>query len=64
VENEDQWNLWGLYRSLIANMVTGVTEGYTTKLHIIGVGYNAQVQGNKIVLSLGYSHKVPFDLPT
>lgn len=64
VENEDQWNLWGLYRSLIANMVTGVTEGYTTKLHIIGVGYNAQVQGNKIILSLGYSHKVPFDLPT
>lgn len=63
VDNEDQWNLWGLYRSLIANMVTWVTEWYTTKLHIIGVGYNAQVQGNKIVLSLGYSHKINFDLP-
>jgi large subunit ribosomal protein L6 len=64
VENEDQWNLWGLYRSLVANMITWVTEWYTTKLHIIGVGYNAQVQGNKIVLSLWYSHKINFDLPT
>lgn len=63
VDSEEKWNLWGLYRSLVANMVAGVTEGYERKLHIIWVGYSAQVQGNKIVLSLWYSHKINFDLP-
>jgi len=55
--------LHGLSRNLIANMVTGVTTGYQRVLEIVGVGYRAQVQGNKIVLSLGYSHPIEFNLP-
>ena len=51
-------SLHGLTRTLIHNMVVGVTEGYTKKLEINGVGYRAQKQGNKLVLSLGYSHPV------
>ncbi len=54
---------WGLVRSILDNMVTGVAEGYTRVLEITGVGYRAQVQGEKIVLSLGYSHPVEFQLP-
>ena len=50
--------LHGLTRSLIANMVTGVTEGFEKKLEINGVGYRAAKQGNKLVLTLGYSHPV------
>ena len=52
--------LHGLSRTLINNMVIGVTEGYSKKLEIIGVGYRAQKQGNKLVLNLGYSHTVEF----
>lgn len=55
--------LHGLTRKLIANMVTGVTAGYQRVLDIVGVGYRAQVQGSKIVISLGYSHPVEFYLP-
>jgi large subunit ribosomal protein L6 len=55
--------LHGLTRSLIANMVLGVTQGYQRVLDIVGVGYRAQVQGRKIVLSLGYSHAVEYTLP-
>jgi large subunit ribosomal protein L6 len=55
--------LHGLTRSLISNMVEGVTKGYQRVLDIVGVGYRAQVQGSKIVLSLGYSHPVEFQLP-
>jgi len=55
--------LHGLTRSLVANMVQGVTDGYKRVLDIVGVGYRAQVQGTKIVLSLGYSHPVEFQLP-
>ncbi len=55
--------LHGLTRSLIANMVLGVTQGYQRVLDIVGVGYRAQVQGRKIVLSLGYSHAVEYNLP-
>ncbi len=53
----------GLVRTLIANMVEGVTNGYQKKLHVLGVGYNAKVQGKKIVLNLGYSHPVDHVLP-
>ena len=52
--------LHGLSRTLINNMVVGVTEGYSKKLEIIGVGYRAQKQGNKLVLNLGYSHTIEF----
>src|SRR5256714_15332516 len=55
--------LHGLTRSLIYNMVHGVTEGYEKRLQIQGVGYRAQLQGNKLVMSLGYSHPVEIDAP-
>ncbi len=56
--------LHGLTRSLIANMVEGVTSGYEKRLEIQGVGYRAQLQGNKIVLALGYSHPVEVNAPS
>lgn len=55
--------LHGLSRSLINNMVVGVTHGYSKSLEIVGVGYRAQKQGNKLVLNLGYSHPVEFEEP-
>jgi len=55
--------LHGLARSIINNMVVGVTQGYRKVLEIVGVGYRAQVTGSKIVLALGYSHPVEFELP-
>lgn len=55
--------LHGLTRSLISNMVTGVSQGYQRVLEIFGVGYRAQVQGNKLMLTLGYSHPVELELP-
>jgi large subunit ribosomal protein L6 len=55
--------LFGLFRTLLANMVKGVSEGFERVLEIQGVGYKAEVQGGQLVLSLGYSHPVPFDLP-
>ena len=53
----------GLVRSLLQNMVTGVTEGFTKKLEINGVGYRAQMQGKKLVLTLGFSHPVEHPAP-
>jgi len=55
--------LHGLTRTLIYNMVIGVTEGYEKKLEVNGVGYRAQKQGKKLVLSLGYSHPVEMEDP-
>jgi large subunit ribosomal protein L6 len=54
---------WGMQRTLIANLVTGVTEGYTKKLLITGVGYRANAQGKTLKLQLGYSHDVDFAVP-
>lgn len=56
-------SLHGLTRTLIANMVTGVTKGYAKVLEINGVGYRAQKQGKKLILSLGYSHPVEMEDP-
>ena len=56
-------SLHGLTRSLLANMVTGVTDGYEKKLEVNGVGYRAAKQGNKLVLNLGYSHPVEMEDP-
>ncbi len=53
----------GLYRSLVNNMVHGVTEGYVKKLELVGVGYKAANQGNILDLSLGYSHNIVFEIP-
>ena len=59
-EDKMHKSLHGLTRTLINNMVIGVTEGFTRELEINGVGYRGQMQGNKMVLSLGYSHPVEF----
>ena len=56
-------SLHGLTRTLIANMVTGVTEGYTRTLEIAGVGYRAAKEGNTLVMSLGFSHPVRIEPP-
>lgn len=55
--------LHGLARSLVANMVTGVKQGFERKLEIVGIGYRAQLQGRNLQLALGYSHPVIFPLP-
>lgn len=54
----------GLYRSLIANMVAGVEKGYEKKLELIGVGYRAANQGQKLDISAGYSHNIVFEIPS
>ena len=54
---------WGMSRTQVANLVTGVTDGFKKELEISGVGYRAQMQGNTLKLSLGFSHEVNFDVP-
>lgn len=56
-------SLHGLTRSLLSNMVEGVTNGYVRNLEIVGVGYRAALQGTKLVLSMGYSHPVEIEAP-
>jgi len=56
-------SLHGLSRALLANMVTGVTEGFSKKLEIIGVGYKAEMKGKKLVLNIGYSHPIIVGVP-
>src|SRR6202007_2174909 len=53
----------GLARSLVANAVAGVTDGYKKELDIVGVGYRAEVKGKHVIFALGYSHAVVFDIP-
>lgn len=60
-EDKNHRALHGLTRALIHNMVTGVTEGFSKTLELVGVGYRAQLKGSKLVLSLGYSHPVEID---
>ena len=62
-ENDEKQNraLHGLTRALINNMVVGVTEGYKKTLELVGVGYRAQLQGKKLILSLGFSHPVEIE---
>ncbi len=55
--------LWGTSRSVVNNLVVGVSDGFEKKLEIVGVGYRAQVQGSELVLQLGYSHDVRFAIP-
>jgi large subunit ribosomal protein L6 len=54
---------WGMSRSMVANLVTGVTSGFKKELEINGVGYRAQMQGDTLKLALGYSHDVEFEVP-
>ena len=63
VETRSVKALHGLSRSLLNNMVTGVSQGFQKGLEIHGVGFRAQVQGTKLNLSLGYSHPIAFDIP-
>lgn len=63
VVSEDHRNLWGLTRTLISNMVEGVVNGYEKKLLVIGVGFNAKLQGTKLVMQLGFSHPVEYEVP-
>lgn len=56
-------NAWGMHRALLANAIIGVDKGFEKQLKIIGLGYKAALTGNKIVLALGYSHKIDVPLP-
>ena len=56
-------NLHGLSRTLVANMVKGVTEGFEINLEVVGIGYRAQMEGKKLVMQLGYSHPVEIEPP-
>jgi large subunit ribosomal protein L6 len=62
-ESKSQKALHGLYRSLINNMVTGVSQGYTIKQEVVGVGYKASNEGNLLELNLGYSHNIFMEIP-
>lgn len=61
--HEDMSNYHGLYRSLISNMVQGISQGFTRKLEMIGVGYRAAVQGQMLDLQVGYSHPTKVPIP-
>ena len=62
-DNKSQRSLWGLFRRLIDNMVVGVTEGFSKKLEINGVGFKAAVSGRNLLLQLGYSHPIDYAMP-
>jgi large subunit ribosomal protein L6 len=55
--------MWGMSRTLVANLMTGVTDGFTRRLEITGVGYRAAVQGSNLQLQLGFSHDILFPIP-
>ena len=61
--DKDAGNLYGMYRTILANMVEGVTDGFLRTLEIVGVGYKAESKGGALHLALGYSHPVVFPLP-
>ena len=63
-DHRDHRSKHGLYRALIANMIQGVSVGYSKKLELRGVGYRATVQGQTLDISAGYSHNIVFDIPT
>ena len=56
-------SMWGMSRTMVANLVTGVTKGFERKLEITGVGYKAAVQGKSLNLALGYSHDINYPIP-
>ncbi len=62
-QSKEARSLWGLSRTLVNNIMVGVTDGYTERLEINGVGYRAQVEGKNLNLALGYSHDVKFAIP-
>jgi len=62
-ESDDQRALHGLARALVANAITGVTQGFKKELDIVGVGYRAELKGKNLVIALGYSHPIEFPIP-
>lgn len=62
-DDKNSRSMWGLIRSLVNNMVIGVSQGFEKKLEIVGVGYRAAVDGKYLNLSLGYSHDIKFEIP-
>ncbi len=62
-EDKREKALWGLSRSLVQNLVDGVTTGYTKQLDVVGVGFKAEVRGTTLVLNLGFSHAINFEIP-
>ena len=62
-ESKDHKSKHGLYRALVSNMITGVTNGFKLELELVGVGYRAALKGNQLNLQLGYSHDINFDIP-
>ncbi|MCU0679229.1 MAG: 50S ribosomal protein L6 [Planctomycetes bacterium] len=63
VKSKKEKAFWGLYWSIVRNMVKGVSEGFKKELEVIGVGYRASTNGRKLLLNLGFSHPVEYDLP-
>jgi large subunit ribosomal protein L6 len=61
--DRDDRSLWGLFRTLIFNMIEGLTRGFEKKLEIKGVGFKASVSGKKLILNVGFSHPVEFSIP-
>jgi large subunit ribosomal protein L6 len=62
-DSKESKSLFGLFRSLIANMVLGVNEGFKKTLEIVGVGYRVELSGNQLIFNLGYSNPVKYDIP-
>ncbi|MGI9352339.1 MAG: 50S ribosomal protein L6 [Rhizobiaceae bacterium] len=62
-ESKDARSKWGMSRTMVSNILTGVKDGFEKKLEINGVGYRAAMQGNNIQLSLGFSHEVVYEVP-
>ncbi|MEJ2516433.1 MAG: 50S ribosomal protein L6 [Methyloceanibacter sp.] len=62
-DNKDSRAMWGMSRTIVANLVTGVTEGFSKTLEINGVGYRAAMKGQALQLQLGFSHDVDFEIP-
>lgn len=62
-ESKEARMMWGMQRTLVSNLIEGVTEGFTKDLEIVGVGYRASVQGKDLVLALGFSHEVRYPMP-
>jgi large subunit ribosomal protein L6 len=63
-DDPDLAKFHGLARTLVANAVAGVTDGFKRELDIVGVGYRAEIKGKQVIFALGYSHAVVFDIPT
>lgn len=62
-KTKDARSMWGMSRTMISNILEGVSAGYTRKLELVGVGYRAQMKGKSLSLALGYSHDIDFDPP-